>query len=180
MKHTPPRQRTAPKGRPGVDFSLRETKQWKYFNGMEDGKPTWLVSAKPHFVLMDGQRRPRFALGYGGAGNYIVIENVQRVTRPNADGRYKEEGYKTQEFKNSLGMSPGCFLVYQFIKRCRNIFPRKGMIYLQRSLLVVYPEFYGPIRNKFFKKNPAKISKWGDIYPLDLKKPIVKLALEQA
>ena len=171
--------RARPKARAGVDFNLKKSKRWKFFDGFN--------SVRPHFVLMDGQRHPRFVLGYDEAENQIIIKNVQRVSRAkrkendgNSTGKQdRTEGEKTLEFKKALGMPPGSFLVYQFIRQRREIFNREnGMIYLPKRLLAVYPEVYGPIRNQFFRRNSIKSSSLGDLYLLDLEKPIVRQALE--
>lgn len=174
-------------------FSFKRHNTWKY----EDAYPTAAVRNPldpyhekhlPHLVLYDGKKRPRFVLRYGDRGDYIEINNIQRMRtqytqHPKGGFEWSPELERdaSKRFAEELGMHPAEFLVSEFISRNREhildgIRGKKTFVMdLLGHSVKENPKIYRPIVSRFFRKVP--FTETLDRYVVDPRKERVRRLL---
>jgi len=163
--------------------SVHRSKSWVYddkhlnvSNGIMTG-----FSKKPHLILMDSKKVPRFVLEYSSPSKgVLLVSNIQRIRNEylpyySNKGLWRHSAFNesrvSQGLKKSLGMHPSDALFSEFLFRFRKQI-KLGKFVVK---IIVEPEkmrnYKGTI-DRFFIKSPT--TKLDNLYVLSMGKRRVK------
>ncbi len=123
-----------------------------------------------HFVLYDGQRRPRYALRYNREGDAIKILSLQRLrTQYVAEGKKLRwdaaaETEASRRLQAELGVHPAEYLLTQFLSRMKARIRAGARVSMQASFGYRTNGIVNPLVDRFFKKKTRFVGWEGGLH----------------
>lgn len=183
-KRIPPKKRNSPTyfrdNVPEKNYYFDEKETWAYKDKLNNVKNAIVqhISSSLHLVLSDADSNPRFTLQYAvlphpqaeAKRRIFLIHSIQRertTYSEKPEGIFwdaKEETERNKRFQKELnGMHPAEFLLSEFIYRHREEINKGARVIMgtEKPIAFESEKIYGPLIDRFFKKNEALREKFG-------------------